>query len=388
MSQRPSQCIRANNPQRLQWRNRRETGLIGMSIRMMRTTAWLSARSEVHLAVRLWLWAVAGLVLVMVTVGGATRLTGSGLSITEWKPLMGAIPPLNPADWAEAFEKYRQIAQYKLVNKGMSLDAFKVIFWWEWGHRQLGRFIGLAYGLPFLLFAWLKWLPPKLIPRFAGLLVLGGMQGAMGWYMVQSGLTDRVDVSQYRLAAHLTLAAIIFAGLVWTALDLAPQSTRVHLQSLPPRAITVASLLVALVLGQIFLGALVAGMKAGLAHNTWPLMDGRVIPHGLLAMTPWWLNLFENAMTVQFNHRMAAYLLAGLALWQGMRVARHADAAAARASGWLVALTILVQIGFGIWTLLAGVPLWLGLVHQATAMAVLGVVVWHRHVLGRDQAND
>jgi heme a synthase len=337
---------------------------------------------EAYWALRVWLFAVAGLVLAMVTVGGATRLTGSGLSITEWKPLMGAIPPISPADWMEAFDKYRQIAQYKLVNKGMSLDAFKVIFWWEWGHRQLGRFIGVAYLVPLLAFVWLKWVPTALMPRLFGLLVLGGLQGAMGWYMVQSGLTDRVDVSQYRLAAHLTLAAVIFAGLLWTALDLSPATERVRLRTLPPRAVHFATALVVLVLAQIFLGALVAGMKAGLAHNTWPLMDGRIIPNGLLAMTPWWLNLFENGLTVQFNHRMVAYGLAALGLWHALRTARVADDEQVRVSAWLMAAAIVVQIGIGIWTLLLAVPLWLGLGHQAMAMIVLGLVVWHRHAIG------
>jgi heme a synthase len=340
------------------------------------------SRSE-HAAVRAWLYTVAALVLVMVIVGGATRLTGSGLSITEWKPLMGAMPPLSHADWLDAFDKYRQIAQYKLINRGMSLEAFQFIFWWEWGHRQLGRIIGLAFLIPWLIFVALKMIPATMLPRLLGLFVMGGLQGAMGWYMVQSGLTDRIDVSQYRLAGHLTLAAIIFAGLIWTGLDLSPSASRVRLRTVPRGAIILANVLVAMVLGQIFLGALVAGMKAGLAHNTWPLMDGKLIPNGLLAMTPWWLNGFENALTVQFDHRMVAYLLAGLGLWQGVRVARIADDEQARASGWLLAIAIVVQIGFGIWTLLLAVPLWLGLLHQATAMIVLAIAVWHRHAVAR-----
>ncbi len=341
-----------------------------------------AARSG-HAAVRAWIYSVAVLVLLMVTVGGATRLTGSGLSITEWKPLIGAMPPLDHADWIEAFEKYRQIAQYKLINKGMSLEAFQVIFWWEWGHRQLGRVIGLAFLLPLLTFAAMNMIPAGVLPRLLGLFVLGGLQGAMGWYMVQSGLTDRIDVSQYRLAAHLTLAAVIFAGLIWTALDLSPRAARVRLRTVPRGAVRLATVLVALVFGQIFLGALVAGMKAGLAHNTWPLMDGKLIPNGLLAMSPWWINGFENALTVQFNHRMVAYLLAGLGLWQGVCVARTADDEQARASGWLLALAIVVQISVGIWTLLLAVPLWLGLVHQALAMIVLGIAVWHSHAVAR-----
>jgi heme a synthase len=353
---------------------------------MARTSTALPARqgtSDPHRALRIWLYAVAGLVLAMVTVGGATRLTGSGLSITEWRPIMGAIPPLSASDWQEAFDKYRQIAQYKVVNRGMSLDAFKVIFWWEWGHRQLGRLIGFAYLLPFLVFLARGLVPAHMKGRLWVLFSLGGLQGAMGWYMVQSGLTDRVDVSQYRLAMHLTLAAIIFASLIWTALDLSPSAGRVRLKALPQRAITWSAILLGLVFLQIFLGALVAGLKAGLAHNTWPLMDGRLIPSGLFAQSPWWKNLFENVLTVQFNHRTVGYALAVIGVWHGLRVARLADDEQARQSGLLIAGVIIVQIAIGIWTLLAHVPLWLGLVHQAVAMIVLAIAVWHRHAVLR-----
>jgi heme a synthase len=332
--------------------------------------------------VALWLFLVAGLVLLMVTVGGATRLTGSGLSITEWQPILGAIPPLTEGDWMTAFDKYRQIAQYKLINKGMSLDAFKFIYWWEWGHRQLGRFIGLAYGLPFLAFALAGRIPKGLMPKLLGLLVLGGLQGAMGWYMVQSGLTDRVSVSQYRLAAHLTLAAILFAGLLWTALE-ALGHDRVRLRTLGRGAAPMSGILVGLVLAQITLGAFVAGTNAGLSHNTWPLMDGRIAPSGLLSMSPAWLNAFENVATIQFNHRMLAYTIAALALWQGWRTWATADDEHVRGSGLLLALGVFAQVVIGIWTLLAMVPLWLGLVHQAMAFVMLGVAVWHRHAVGR-----
>ncbi len=340
--------------------------------------------SEAAEGIAIWLFLVAGLVLVMVTVGGATRLTGSGLSITEWQPLLGAIPPLNEADWMVAFDKYRQIAQYKLVNKGMSLDAFKFIYWWEWGHRQLGRFIGIAYGLPFLAFALAGRIPRGLMPKLLGLLLLGAAQGAMGWYMVQSGLTNRINVSQYRLAAHLTLAAIILAGLLWVALDALGQR-RIRLNTVPARAVSLSGALVALILLQIALGALVAGTSAGLSHNTWPLMDGRVVPSGLLALSPPWLNAFENVATIQFNHRMLAYLIAPLALWQAWLTWTTADDEHVRGSGLLLGLAVLAQIGIGVWTLLAMVPLWLGLLHQAMAFALLAIAVWHRHAIARPQ---
>lgn len=329
-----------------------------------------------------WLLVVAGLVLAMVTVGGATRLTGSGLSITEWQPILGAIPPLNEPDWLVAFEKYRQIAQYKLVNKGMSLDAFKFIYWWEWSHRQLGRFIGVAFALPFLGFALAGALPRRLTPKLLGLFVLGGLQGAMGWYMVQSGLSERISVSHYRLAAHLVLAAVIFAGLVWVALDALGQD-RVRLRTLSGHARTLAGLLVVLVLLQICLGAFVAGTNAGLSHNTWPLMDGRLIPSGLFAISPAWLNLFENVATIQFDHRLLAYVLTVLAVWQGWHAWSRADDEHVRASGALLGLLVLAQVGIGIWTLLAMVPLWLGLLHQAVAFVLLGVAVWHCHAITR-----
>lgn len=330
--------------------------------------------------VAIWLFVVAGLVLVMVTVGGATRLTGSGLSITEWQPILGAIPPLSAADWAIAFDKYRQIAQYKLVNSGMTLEAFKAIYWWEWSHRQLGRFIGLAYTVPFLGL-WLGGrIPAALTGRLGALLLLGALQGAMGWYMVQSGLSDRISVSQYRLAAHLALAAVLFAGLLWIALD-AVGRTRIRLRTVPMHAVTMSGVLIVLILLQIVLGALVAGTKAGLSHNTWPLMDGRLVPSGLLAMTPLWLNVFENVVTIQFDHRMLAYLVGCLALWQAWQTWRTADDEHVRASGLLLGLATIGQIAIGIWTLLAMVPLWLGLMHQAMAFILLGIAVWHRHLV-------
>ncbi len=328
---------------------------------------------------RIWLFAVAGLVFVMVSVGGATRLTGSGLSITEWQPIMGALPPLREAAWLEAFDKYRQIPQYTLLNKGMSLAAFKYIFWWEWSHRFLGRVIGAAFLLPFLYFLARGAVRGPLAARLWGLFVLGGLQGALGWFMVQSGLSQRTDVSQYRLAAHLLLAALLLAALLWTALDLSPKPRQRDLA--PPRYAAIASGILALVFLQIGAGALVAGMKAGLAYNTWPLMDGRIIPGGLGAMTPAWLNVFENAATVQFDHRMLAYALAGLVSWHCVRVLAHIEDAQRRASAKALLVTLAVQMVIGIWTLLAHVPLPLGLAHQATAMLVLAAATWHLHTL-------
>lgn len=327
--------------------------------------------------VRLWLFAVAALVVVMVSVGGATRLTGSGLSITEWKPIMGALPPLSAADWQEAFEKYRQIPQYKQINRGMSLDAFKTIFWWEWGHRFLARLVGVAFLVPFLVFLGLGYIRRSLVPRMVGLFALGGLQGFIGWYMVASGLSERVSVSQYRLALHLGLAFVILGTLVWTALTLNDEGKPRQ----PRRWWKGGVLLLAVAFLQVELGALVAGMKAGLAYNTWPLMDGQLVPKGLFVMQPWVLNLFENAMTVQFNHRVMAYVLTGLVAYQLWRVTMGTSTPAQRTSALALGVLTLVQVALGIWTLLAQVPLSLGLVHQFGAAILFVTAVWHVHTL-------
>lgn len=327
-------------------------------------------------AVRWWLYGVAALVFALVVVGGATRLTDSGLSITEWRPIVGIIPPLTEADWQEALAKYREIPEYKLVNKGMSLEAFKFIFWWEWAHRFLARMVGFAFAIPFIYFAIRRRIPAGMSWKLAGLFALGGLQGAIGWYMVSSGLVERVDVSHYRLALHLTTAFLIFALLLWSAWSLLPRAEVHRGRPVLPRHRRIARLLLALVFLQVVLGALVAGFKAGLTHNTWPLMDGHFIPDGLWVMTPWHLNIFENATTIQFNHRMVAYLIVALALWQAASVARSDDGRLAPSAFALVA-GVLVQAALGIWTLLAHVPLGLGLAHQGVAAVVTGIAAWH-----------
>jgi len=331
--------------------------------------------------VQVWLFAMAGLVFALVMVGGATRLTDSGLSITEWQPILGAIPPLSETDWQSAFQKYQQIPEYKILNKGMSLAAFKQIYWWEWTHRFLGRFVGLAFLVPFIWF-WLKGrLNAQLARRLGAIFILGGLQGVLGWYMVKSGLVDRVDVSQYRLAAHLSLAVLLFGWILWTALDLRPART----SPASPYAMTtetwVALSLVGLVFLQIILGAFVAGLDAGKGYNTWPLMAGAVIPDGLFIMTPKWLNLFENALTVQFTHRMMAYfimlaaLLHALDQWRiGMPTWR---------SSLVVAALVCAQAALGIWTLLAQAPIDLSLAHQASALVLFAACLWHLHSIRR-----
>ena len=342
----------------------------------------LAARPTAHsgtAAVRAWLLAVAALVFLMVTVGGATRLTGSGLSITEWQPIVGTVPPLTEAQWQEAFAKYRQIPQYQHVNRGMSLDAFKGIFWWEWAHRFLGRFIGVVFFVPFVWLLASGQIPRALLGKLTGIFALGGLQGAVGWYMVASGLAERISVSQYRLALHLSLAILIFGALIWIALSLDDPPARRRAAASAHSAVAAGLLL--LVFVQIVLGAFVAGLKAGNGYNTWPLMDGRLIPDGLGVMEPWYLNLFENALTVQFNHRVVAYVLLAATLVHVWAVMRRTADTHIRLTAIALAIGVLAQAVLGIVTLLAQVPLGLGLAHQAGAAAVFGLAVWHLHAV-------
>jgi cytochrome c oxidase assembly protein subunit 15 len=334
---------------------------------------------------RAWLLAVAGLIALMVLVGGATRLTESGLSIVEWKPVTGALPPLGDAQWEQAFEAYKAIPQYRAQNAGMSLPEFKTIFWWEWSHRLLGRVIGAVYLLPFLYFLRRGAMVGELKRRLWLIFGLGALQGAVGWWMVASGLSERTEVSQYRLATHLVLALLIFAAIVWTLRRLAERPPLV----VPARLRLTGAILVALTFVQLYLGALVAGLRAGLVYNTWPEIDGGLIPSAarLWFDTPWWRNLFENTLTVQFEHRMTAYALFALALWHAFDAIRaRADRAAVQGALHLAAV-IALQAWLGILTLLNQVPILLALAHQATAIAVLTLAVMQaERLVGRGVA--
>ncbi len=330
-------------------------------------------------AVQIWLYGIALLIALMVVVGGATRLTDSGLSITEWQLISGAIPPLSEAQWLVAFEKYRQIPEYELVNRGMTLAEFKVIYWWEWGHRFLGRFIGFAFFIPFAFF-WLRGdLPAGSKPKLTVALALGALQGALGWYMVQSGLIDRVDVSQYRLAAHLGLAVVLFAYVFWLALGM--RQWRPEPQSGLGQPAVFAVALTGLIFLQIVMGAFVAGLDAGQGYNTWPLMDGAIIPDGLVAATPAWRNLFENAMTVQFTHRMLAYLIVLLSILYLVVLLRKAHEGPLAVSAGLMVLIVVVQAALGVMTLLYQVPISLALCHQVGALVLLALILHHLHML-------
>lgn len=325
-------------------------------------------------AVRIWLYLLAALVVAMVAVGGATRLTGSGLSITEWRPVTGAMPPLSAEAWAAEFEKYRGTPQYRILNQGLGLADFKVLYFWEWGHRLLGRLIGLAFFVPLAVFWWQGRLSRKLGLGLLGLGVLGGLQGAIGWIMVASGLQPGMTaVAPLKLALHLTTASLILAGLVW----LAAGERKAPLEPAPGRIRAGAYAIVLLLLVQIFLGGLVAGSHAGLVHNTWPSMDGDLIPPfaTLFAGTPLIENFVDNLTLVQLNHRLTAYLLLAVAILHALDARRTGAGSGRRATG--VAAMVLVQAGLGIATLLLAVPLAAALAHQVFAMLILVMASVH-----------
>jgi heme a synthase len=328
-------------------------------------------------AVRVWLFSLATLVILMVAVGGATRLTGSGLSITEWKPVTGAIPPLTEQAWLAEFEKYRQISQYELVNKGMTLSEFKFIYGWEWGHRQLGRLIGFVFFLPLMWF-WLRGaIQGRLALTLLGVGALGGLQAAIGWIMVASGLEPgMVAVAPIKLTLHLTVASIILTCLVWVAAGLKERPSG---RAEPAARRWAPRMVLALVLLQIALGGLVAGSRAGLTYNTWPLMDGAIVPPAadLFVVKPWIENFVDNVALVQFNHRIVAYALVAFALWHAWELSRRAPDTRAFRRARAVAGLAVGQMVVGIVTLLLVVPLWAGLAHQVLAMIVLSMAAVH-----------
>jgi cytochrome c oxidase assembly protein subunit 15 len=331
-------------------------------------------RSDRSHAVAIWLSTVAALVLAMVVVGGATRLTDSGLSITQWKPISGALPPLSMADWQAAFASYREIPQFRLLNPSMTLDQFRTIYWWEWSHRLLGRLVGVAFGAPLVWFGIRRQIPRRLFWRLAALFVLGGLQGVIGWWMVASGLADRVSVAPERLMAHLGLAFALLGALVWTALDAGAGSAR---QTLPSPWGARALALLGLIYLQVLLGALVAGNDAGLVFNDWPLFNGRLIPDDYGSGGSVWATLAHVQGAVQLHHRLTAYLLmlasvaVGVGAWRSAYLPR-----ASRLLALAVAVVVLAQAGLGIATLLTRVPIGLGIAHQlmAALLLCLGVI--------------
>jgi cytochrome c oxidase assembly protein subunit 15 len=321
------------------------------------------------------------MIALMVVLGGITRLTESGLSITEWQPITGALPPLSEAAWQEEFAKYQQIPQFQQMHSWMTLDDFKTIFFWEWLHRLWGRLIGVAFALPFLWFLLRRRVSPALAPRLAGILVLGGLQGALGWFMVKSGLTERLEVSQYRLVAHLGLAVIIYAAILKTALGLLwPVPERGV--AVPPGLRRAAAALTGLVFVTLLAGGFVAGLNAGLTYNTFPLMDGHFVPEGYAQLSPWWRNLFENVAAVQFDHRLLAMTTAAsvIALWAASRRAPLPPRSRVAINALLAA--VFLQFGLGVSTLLLAVPILLGVAHQAGALLLFTAALVAHHALG------
>lgn len=327
-------------------------------------------------AVGVWLVVVAAMIAAMVLVGGLTRLTGSGLSMTTWHPISGVIPPMTHHAWVAEFDNYKKIPQYKLENRGMTLSQFKGIFWWEWSHRLLGRVIGAVFLLPFLWFAWRGAIPKSGYRRMVGLFVLGGFQGLVGWWMVRSGLEVRVSVSQYRLAIHLGVALILFAAILWTAFEyLKPKSVDAVAA---PHAIW-AKVLAGGIYIQMLLGSLVAGLHAGLIYNTWPSMNGRFGPEEPFFYHPWYVNFFRNPGLAQFDHRIGAYLIAAGAV--ALFIAARKFKGARKISAHTLLGVVLLQILLGILTLLNQVPVALAALHQITAVALFSTAIWHAYEL-------
>ncbi len=322
--------------------------------------------------IAVWLLICCATIFCMVVLGGVTRLTGSGLSMVEWEPILGILPPLSEAQWQETFAKYQQYPEYRLKNVGMDVEGFKNIFWLEYFHRLLGRGIGMLFGLPFLYFLIRRQIDRPLVPKLALLFVLGGLQGLMGWYMVKSGMVDDPHVSQYRLTAHLLLAIVIYAYMFWLALDLLRGRNKVKVSN---GWLTGAYTLTGLVLLTIGSGGFVAGLKAGFTYNTFPLMNGQWIPDGLLLMEPVWRNLFENITTVQFNHRLLAigFALVTALFWWSCR--RASSSSKVRFALDLLLGAVVLQVALGIATLLLVVPVPLAAAHQGGAVILLTAVL-------------
>jgi heme a synthase len=338
-------------------------------------------------AIVAWLLVCCTLVFAMVVVGGVTRLTHSGLSIVEWQPIVGAVPPLSDAAWQETFEKYRQTPEYRQVNHDMDLAEFKGIFWLEYFHRLLGRLIGAVFFVPLVWFWARHKLDRPLAWKLAGVFALGGLQGAMGWYMVKSGLVDDPRVSQFRLTAHLAIAFLILAAMLWVAMDLRfPRTAATRgVSHATERSTTGVRRLAWLITGVVgymaMTGGFVAGIRAGKAYNTFPLMHGHIVPPEILMIDPWWQNFFYNMATVQFDHRLGAWVLAFLVPWVWWRIRKSAAPPRAGLASNLLLAAVAIQVTLGITTLLLAVPVALGAAHQAGAVIVFAAALFTNHSL-------
>ncbi len=350
--------------------------------RPVQTTGMIDARPRgARRAIRAWLAVLFVLVLAMIVVGGATRLTGSGLSITEWKPVTGAIPPMNAADWQSEFDLYRQIPQYQELNRGMSLSEFQYIYWWEWGHRLLGRVVGLVWALGFVFFWATSRIPTGWTPRLLGLGALGGLQGAIGWWMVSSGLNEgMLRVASYRLATHLGIAFLILGLITWYVLQLSRSEAELlrSRRAGEAKLFSMSTGLMHLTFVQILLGALVAGIDAGRTYTGWPTMGGEWIPAAIWDGTLGWRNFFENPALVQFIHRMTGYLLAIFAVVVWLR-ARRSPHPVTRGAFSVMIVALAAQIGLGILNVIHASPLHLALAHQFGAVVLFAMILRARH---------
>ena len=323
-----------------------------------------------------WLLLVAAMVMAMVMLGGATRLTHSGLSMVQWKPLMGTLPPLGEAAWQETFERYKQFPEYQKINQGMTLSEFKGIFYYEYSHRVFGRAIGLVFAVPFLWFLLTGRIERRRRKDLFGLFLLGGLQGLIGWWMVKSGLVDRPDVSHYRLTVHLGVAFLIFGALIWVALDLLSKSEAVAAARGPLQSLRAWSwAAVTVVFLQVLSGGLVAGLDAGFVYNSFPMMNEYWLPPELAELSPWWLNMFENVVTVQFDHRIGAYLCTVLLLWLWVKARPLALGPAARLALNLMLAVLAVQLALGVSTLVLVIPVSLAVLHQGGALLLFAATV-------------
>lgn len=323
-----------------------------------------------------WLLTGCFLIFIMVLVGGITRLTNSGLSMVEWNLLMGTIPPLNEAEWQIAFEKYKQFPEYQMVNYHFTLEEFKPIFFWEYLHRVLGRLVGLVFIIPFIYFLIRKMISKELLPKLLLLLLMGGFQGFLGWYMVKSGLNKDPDVSHFRLAMHLTTAFLTFSYTLWVALDLMyPNKVKGAFKAIKSGALVL--LFVTIV--QIVWGAFVAGLNAGKVYNTWPLMGDQIVADAVTAMTPLWMNFVEGLAGVQFIHRYMAYVVVGLVIFLALKAKNNAISTSQRGGIRFLVGMVSIQFVLGIITLLLGVPVWLGVLHQVCALLLLGSIIFVLH---------
>ncbi|MBT6139484.1 MAG: heme A synthase [Rhodospirillaceae bacterium] len=337
------------------------------------------SRTRIDRGVVAWLLFMSAMVFAMIVIGGITRLTESGLSMVEWRPLIGFWPPTNDAEWARVFELYKQTPEFQKANHWMTAEDFKTIFWWEFSHRVWGRAIGVVFLLPFLFFLSVGRLKGWLFGRSILMFLLGGLQGGIGWWMVKSGLVDDPTVSQYRLAAHLAMAMLILGVMLWTVMDILSGREGDH--DAPDGLSAHAVLVFFLVSLTILAGAFVAGLDAGFIYNTFPLMDGRLVPVDYGALSPWWLNPLENEAAVQFNHRLLAALTLALALLLWLRSIAAGAEGRARSAGRAVAFAVTFQFALGVATLLLEVPVWLGALHQAGAVVLFMATLWMLHAV-------